>query len=829
MIANQDKTALIFKGQHISYPLLHKNIATTAQQTSDYTQGRIAIFSENRPEWIYAFYAALKNKNSVVPIDFMAAADEVAYIINDCRPHLIYVSEDKRPVMEKALQKVNYDPGVIPLDTLHSEAASESSSDFSALEFETDPDETALLIYTSGTTGSPKGVMLSFRNILFNIEAVSKKVPIYHEDQRVLMLLPLHHIFPLLGTLVAPLYVGSAIAIAPSLNAEDIKETLQKNSVTMMVGVPRLYRSIWEGIERKINARLITRFIFSVSKRISSRTVARRIFRKVHEQFGNHLNYLVSGGAALDGSVARAFRTLGFEVLEGYGMTETAPMITFPRPGEVKIGSVGQAVEGVSMRFEDGEICVQGPNVMQGYYNRPEETAEILRNGWLRTGDIGHLDNGGYLYITGRRKEIIILPNGKNVNPVEIEETIEQSSELIAETGVFLQDEQLYCVIYPDFTAVRRQSILNLHDHLRSEVIARYNQHASPYKRIMQFTITQEPLPRTRMGKLQRFKLAERVKKPDISAESLQEPKYKEYHIIKDYLLDQTTRPVYPEAHLEFDLALDSLDKVSFLTFIQNTFGLNLAEDTLIDYSTVEKIAQYVRERRSHISVEAVRWTEILKERIEVALPKSWFTLPWLKRFFRIFFRLYFRVKSSGISNLPNPPFILAANHQSFFDGLFVTMDLKKETLKNTYFYAKEKHVRKGWIKYIAHRHNVIVMDLNRDLKLSLQKLAEVLKRGKNVIIFPEGTRSRDGQLGKFKKTFAILSRELNVPVVPVRIQGAYEALPSGGLLPRPWKKIRVHFLEPVYPQNLSYENIRARVYEMLGSDFATGGREQSV
>jgi len=185
----------------------------------------------------------------------------------------------------------------------------------------------------------------------------------------------------------------------------------------------------------------------------------------------------------------------------------------------------------------------------------------------------------------------------------------------------------------------------------------------------------------------------------------------------------------------------------------------------------------------------------------------------------KVFLKLYFRLKGEGLENIPEGPFILAPNHQSFFDGLFVAVFLKNKLLKQTYFYAKEKHVKNKLLKFIADKHNVIVMDLN-DLKTSLQKLAEVLKRGKNIIIFPEGTRTISGDIGDFKKTFAILSRELNVPVVPVVIKGAYDALPRGTHFPRPWKKINVRFLKPVKPENHTYDSlkdfVKAKVSEQL-------------
>jgi long-chain acyl-CoA synthetase len=207
-----------------------------------------------------------------------------------------------------------------------------------------------------------------------------------------------------------------------------------------------------------------------------------------------------------------------------------------------------------------------------------------------------------------------------------------------------------------------------------------------------------------------------------------------------------------------------------------------------------------------------MNWGEILKERIHLKLPKTWFTHNLFKNFSKNFFKIYFRFKGEGVENIPDTACIIAPNHQSFLDGMFVAAFLRKHQMKKTYFYAKEKHVRKRWVKFLANRNNIIVMNINKDLKLSIQKMAEVLKRDRNIIIFPEGTRTKDGKLGDFKKTFAILSKELNVPVVPVAIYGAYEALPRGKKIPRLFSEIRVQFLKPVYPEAQSYDDIKEEV-----------------
>lgn len=807
--------ALSWKDKDYSYTEILHHVHYYATLFDQNTE-KIAIFSENRPEWVFAFYAGWKNNAIVVPVDFLASPEEVAFILNDCRPEQIFCSQKTKAVLDEALQSVNHKYTVHTFEDQHYESA-----DFSPDEIGTqDLEKTAVIIYTSGTTGSPKGVMLSFDNILANAEAVSEKIPIYTDFRTVLALLPYHHIFPLMGAMIAPLRAGGKIAFSPSINSEDIIATLQKNGVNIIIGVPRLYAAFHKGIMDKINAHFITRALFKTAKFINSRAFSRTIFKTVHQKFGGHVEYMVSGGAKLDEDVARDFRALGFEMLEGFGMTEAGPMITFTRPGKWKIGFAGQAMPDLDVEIRDGEIVARGRNIMQGYYNRPEETAAVLKDGWLHTGDLGAIDKDGYLRITGRKKEIIVLSSGKNINPEEVEKKLKSISDYIADVGVFMNNDQVQAAFYPDFKLLRERGILNIDELFRREIVDKYNQTVSYYKKISKFIILKEELPKTRLGKLQRFKLTELANSIGLKKIKTKEPDHEEYRVIRDFLMTQTkTDDIFPDDHIEIDLGLDSLDKVSLQTFLQSTFGIKIPEDILIHHPTVEKLSAFMREKKNRFNVEMVKWTEIFKEKVDLTLPKSWFTWNIFKHLSKAFFRLYFRLEGKGMENIPAGPCIIAPNHQSFFDGMFVAVFLDDKTNRNTYFYAKEKHIRKRWIKALANRHNIIISDINKELKLSLQKLAELLKMGKNVIIFPEGSRTSTGELGEFKKTFAILAVEMNVPVVPVSISGAFEALPRGARFPRPWKKIKVKFHKPVYPDGKDYESILKQVYDQLVAD----------
>jgi long-chain acyl-CoA synthetase len=814
-LRNHEKTALKWRNEEVSYANLLKAATHYSKLFPDTTE-RVLIFSENRLEWIYSFYGSWKNNCTVIPVDYLSTVEEVTYIVQDSSPEVFFCSREREPILQEVAKSLDYTPHILVYEDIKKvDIPADSDSAENELA-KPDLNATALIIYTSGTTGDPKGVMLSYENVLANVEAVTIGVPIYSIDERVMLLLPLHHIFPLLGSMVAPLFVGATIAISPSLQSEDIISTLQDNRITIIIGVPRLYKVICKGIIDKINQKKIARLLFLLAEKVGSQTLSRILFKTVHNKFGGKLKYLVCGGAALDPDIGKNFTTLGFEILEGFGMTEAAPMITFTRPGHVTIGSAGTAMSCTKIEIRDGEIVASGKNIMQGYLNRPEETAEVLKDGWLYTGDLGHLDEKGRIFITGRKKEIIVLPSGKNINPVLIEQKLEKLTTCINEVGVFVKDDVLQAVIQPDFKKIRENSVSDIDDFFRWKFIDVYNHGVSQSKPFLKFTIIDEELPKTRLSKLRRFQLPDLVGTRESRKSSAEQPDFEEYLIIKGFIEKQTTKKILPDDHLEIDIAMDSLDQVSLLAFLKSTFGVEISEEKLMTHQTVRLLSEFVQEKKKKISVELINWKDILKEKVDLTLPKTWITANLFKNCSKIFFTLYFRFKGDGQENLPDTPCIIAPNHQSFYDGMFVASLLENRFLKKTYFYAKEKHVRNRLVRFFADRNNIIVIDINSGLRESIQKLAEVLKKGKNIMIFPEGTRSMDGTLGDFKKLFAILSKELNVPIIPVTINGAYQALPVGSLIPIPFQQVSVTFQQPIFPEGHSYESLTDQVYQKV-------------
>lgn len=812
MITDHNKTAIWTATREISYNETLRRIGQFASLCQVPKHSKVVVFSENRPGFIYALFAIWQNGATAVPVDSTSSAADLAYVINDCQPVAIWASEKTAATAKEAIARANGSQSVF----LIASDLEDGACDAEPAHIDHQPQDTALIIYTSGTTGSPKGVMLSFENMYFNVNAVSPPngVPIFTPDVRTMILLPCHHVLPLLGSIVAPLVTGGSVAFCPGMSAPELMDTLSRGKVGIVIGVPRLYAMLTKGIRSKIDARFITRSLYKLCEKVGSRTLSRLVFSSIRKMMGGAIKYFVSGGAALDPVVARIMKTLGLDVLEGYGMTECAPMIAFTRPDDITPGASGQPVPGCEVQVRDGELCARGKNIMQGYYNRPEETAAVVRDGWIYTGDLGYIDDKGRVVVTGRRKEIIVLSNGKNVNPVEIEQHLESFAAIVKEAAVTEKDDALVAIIVPQ-PSLANLSDQQIEERVKWEVLEKYNADAAAYKKIFNVRIYRGDLPRTKLDKLQRFKLKSLlVSEQTHSQEVVDDAQSDEYKIIKKYIESEKVCKVRPTDHIELDLAFDSLDKVGLQVFINNSFGLNISTDELSQFRSVAAMADFVAESKTKVQVEKIDWKKILREHTTLKLPQTWLTGRLFIALSQPFFRLYFKLTGKGAERIPDGPVIIAPNHQSFLDGLFVMSFLKFRDIKNTYFYAKEQHVRQPFVKFMAATHNVIVMDMS-NLKDSIQKMGEALKKKKNIIIFPEGTRTTDGKLGEFKKTFAILSKELNVPVVPVSIKGAFQAMPKGRKIPMP-HKVQVEFLDPIYPRQSTYEGLTKQVYNSI-------------
>jgi long-chain acyl-CoA synthetase len=383
------------------------------------------------------------------------------------------------------------------------------------------PDDLAAIIYTSGTTGVPKGVMLTHENIVSNFVTTAKLFKLGPGDN-FLSVLPLHHTFEATAGFLGPFYMGCTITYAESLKSHNLLTNMQETGVTIMCGVPLLYNLFYQGILREVEekgplAGLLFSGLIGISKALPFAPIRRKMFSMIHKKLGGKIRFWVSGGAAIDPEIIRGFEVFGITILQGYGLTESAPILACCTLENNRIGSVGKPLSNVELKLTpEGEIIAKGPNIMKGYYKRDDLTEEVIKDGWLYTGDIGRIDEHGYVYITGRIKDIIVTGSGVNVYPDEIEfflnklPGVKESCVLgiKIKEGVRRGMEEVWAVLVPDIEYFKKKNIAqDKAEKIIKEEIDKLNEKLTEYKRIANVIIKNEDLPKTTTRKVKRFQV----------------------------------------------------------------------------------------------------------------------------------------------------------------------------------------------------------------------------------------------------------------------------------------------------------------------------------
>ncbi|HEX9860804.1 MAG TPA: AMP-binding protein, partial [Nitrospirota bacterium] len=709
-----------------------------------------------------------------------------------------------------------------------------------------DAGDLAALLYTSGTTGDPKGVMLSHGNLASNC-ASCIELDIVHADDNMLLILPLHHTYPAMTCMLLPLSLGATVTILNSLKGPDILACMRETKVSIMLGVPKLFaglrRAILEGIQKKpAPVRALVRFLMNVNgllRRTAGVNIGKAAFGKVHEMFGPALRLFASGGARLEPAVYDDMTRLGFTVIEGYGLTETSPLSTFNPLVRQKAGSIGIPVPRVEVKLANpdengqGELAIRGPNVMQGYYNKPEETAEVLKDGWLHTGDLAYRDRDGYFFVTGRSKEMIVLSTGKKIFPDELEGFYRQIPS-IKEICLIQREHGIEAAVVPDFDYLRSKGLSSSRETI-ALAIEDLAKNLPPYKRISGLKVFKDPFPVTRLDKLRRAKVRELYERqeedaeravPEVDAGLLGDPVMNKLLACLEPF--SAKKKIMPNDNLELDLGLDSLGRVELAVSIEKTFGIGLPDTFGSEVITVKDAVMKVKELLASGTAatgESVKlsWAEILAQDPSEEMKKSLrletgafcgIALYLLDLALRAFFALCGRLSVSGTENLPDAgPFIIAPNHLSVADAPAVMCRIPWKVTSQTFFLGTTDYFGGPLTSRIARLIHVIPTDMDTRASSAMQLSAYVLRQGKVLCVFPEGIRSRDGRIREFKKGVGIIAKELNIPLVPVGIRGTYEMLPKGRKWPRP-AKISIAFGKPVYPQGRDYDELVKALYQ---------------
>ncbi|MFH0790681.1 MAG: 1-acyl-sn-glycerol-3-phosphate acyltransferase [Candidatus Omnitrophota bacterium] len=567
------------------------------------------------------------------------------------------------------------------------------------------------------------------------------------------------------------------------------------------------------------------------------------IRREIRRNFGGSLRLCISGGARLDPMAAKNLTKWGFEIIEGYGLTETSPIVTLslPRKGR-KFGSVGRPIPGVEVKIEQadkrdksriGQILVRGANVMQGYFKQPELTASIIKDGWFATGDLGYLDRDGYVYITGRQKEVIVLSSGKTIYPEDLEAYYSQSP-YIKEICILERSEEkfqhlvesLYAVVVPDLDYFRRQNALNIQVKIRWE-LENLAKALPAYQHIMGFTLTKERFSRTTLGKIKRFALKDKylrkpvlapdVEKAALSKEDIEILQHEHAKKIIHYLSTVLKRPVYLDSHLEIDLGIDSLAQVELTLGMEELLAVKIPDGFLVNIATVKELILKITdkplllEKAPQGAGGSKDWHQILRQvpqGFAAVQPSPGILCGLLIRLFRnlflFIFRLFWRLRIEGKEHLSSGggPYLICPNHASFLDGLVIFASLPLKSALNAYFLGYSDIFEHPLLKWVLKLGRIIPIDPNIHLAEAMQAVSFVLSKNKIVCIFPEGHRSIDERIAEFKKGAGILIKELDIPVVPVYIKGSHYSWPRGTRFPRPCP-LKVIFGRPVSADKL--------------------------
>jgi long-chain acyl-CoA synthetase len=673
-------------------------------------------------------------------------------------------------------------------------------------------DEPAMLSWTSGTTGSPKAFILTHRNIASNVEALEKLAVVGPRD-RALLPLPLHHAYPFIVGMLTTLALGTTIVLPASTAGPALMRAMGEGEVTTIIGVPRLYEALWAAIETRLKGynlalRLAGRILLKLTifgQQTSGLRLGRFLFALVRHAIAPQLRLLVSGGAQLRRETEARLEALGWMVLSGYGLAETASLFTGNRPNARRLGSAGRPLADGEVRIvhpDDhgiGEIELRGSSITNGYLGNPEaNSAAFTLDGWFRTGDLGFIDRDGFLFVTGRTKEVLVLGGGKKVIPEELERIYGSASE-ISEIAVLEEKGALVALVRADPVKLRQRGATNLRDGIRV-ILGQQAQHLPSYERLSGFALTDQPLPRTRLGKYQRFLL------PTLYAQAAAGAGRRTAYAMAPadavLLRDQTADAVWTLLHqrypdqtldldinLSLDLNLDSFGWMELTILLQDRLGIHLSDTDIVRIETIRDLLHLSIERRTRarplpreepaIAMDIEHWTTPTGALL-TALGFGLYIIDWLVM------RGLFRLRVIGAERLPaTEPFVITPNHVSYLDALAIAAALPWRRLRHVYWAGDVLRLFSNPLSRLFSRAMHLFPVDSRHPGAALDTAARVLRGGNVSVWFPESWRSPDGRLQRFLPGIGQLLLHSGAPAVPTYIAGTFAALPRDRRIPK--------------------------------------------
>jgi long-chain acyl-CoA synthetase len=662
-----------------------------------------------------------------------------------------------------------------------------------------DPNADLAIFYTGGTTGYPKGVRMTEANLFWSVRDMLAACPITAADH-ILSILPLFHIMALLANLLGPLYVGARVTYLSGRDPAQVLAAFHDEAITCFLCVPQFYYLLVRRIFQQVDAQPpLKRFAFyrllSLSRFLRRRMnilAGRFLFRQIHDRFGPKFRLFGVGAASFSADHGETMLDLGFNLFQAYGMTETAGPVTVDPPGAHGGLTCGPPMPHARIRIHNpdqdgiGEILIAGEHLTPGYWNQPEATAELIRDGWLWSGDLGFLDANGRLRVTGRKKEVIVLSSGKNVFPEQVEYQLQKGSEFIREVcvvGLSSSDgeERLHAIVVPDFDRLKERGVTNVQDQIRYD-IENASRSLVSWQHVHGFEIRETPLPRTSTRKLKRFEVRRLDVDRRLGDSEAHDAEPEVFELIRR--IKKGCGPLHADSHLELDLGFDSLERMELLSNIRARFGIEISDEQAGQIFRAGDLARLLENAAPANDGDWVSWPEILRaplsdkeKHIASLYLRRRPVLDWaiflVCRLAGFVARLLLNLKTSGIEEIPREyPFVVCSNHASYLDALAIAAVLPFPVFRRLFFLGASKYARAPVRRWLARMIHGVSIDAGAQARSALRLAAEGLQKGLVLCVFPEGHRSIDGALLPFHNGPSILAIEKSVPILPVGLIG---------------------------------------------------------
>ncbi len=747
---------------------------------------KVLVWGENCAEWVVAFFGCLLRGAIVVPIDKIAAPDFAARVAQQV---------DAKLCVGALHHEV---PGVprFELESLR-EAVAEFSDEPVAYGGIT-RDDIVEIVFTSGTTAEPRGVVITHGNILANLEPLERQIAPYLKYERIfhplrfLNLLPLSHVFGQFLGIFLPQLLAGTVLFQDTLNPTEVMRTIRTERVSVVVAVPRLMESLKEKIERDIEAEGRTKWFLRTFNAAKDEHFVRRWwrFRRIHNQFGWKFWAFISGGAALNAETEEFWRRLSFVVIQGYGLTETTSLISLNHPFHTGKRSIGKVLEGREMKLdENGEILVRGANVAAGYWQGNELKPVLGEDGWFRTGDLGAIDDEGNLYFKGRKKNVIVTREGMNIYPEDLEAVLRQQPEIRDCVVVGLEQggnaEPVAALLLQDAADP-------------NAVVGRANQHLAEFQRMRRWLVwPDQDFPRTPTQK-PKLNLIQQAVQQQFSSTPASAGSQGGLAELISRITGRSTGALAPDAKLEGDLNLSSMDRVELMSALEDRYQVDLGEANFAQVSTVGELERMLHEpqRAQQSGYKYPRWAQ------------HW-PITWIRTFIYYLLTLPATLimahpKIVGREHLDdlNGPVLITCNHVTYIDLGFVLIAMPPhirhklavgmlgERLWAMWRPPASMNLVARWWQQAGYYlvvalFNVFPLPQQSGVRESFAYAGESVDRGYSVVVFPEGRRTEDGKPSPFRSGVGMLAQKLDIPVVPLRIDGLYDMKLSGRKIAR--------------------------------------------